>query len=410
MAYDSEALPGLSVAECYDALRPFASQSSKRDIACIDFNVIFANGNEAQKTAAKDLLKHLHTGIYTKTFPLENEREAVSDWIERLDNGVQQDPYQIFTAAIDIKDKAEPGVAGFIVSEYYGDTQTGLINYVIRSEDYIGQLPAKELCDRHVAFMKARCHDVGDGELKGVLWEANDPAKFEEYFQKTDELIVKLRENGYLTSEEQVDAIRSYTKGGQKILHNATKNAMQSELQLPEESRNITHLQQELMEIDCLDPIRRIQHITQEFGARMIDIPYAQAPLAPPANPQEAKEGTCSDLRLFLYDADSFPEYSASDLQKYLHKFCENFTGASLEKMGEMVPELEIMNTAVTQKIGNKQPLLAGPEKYDALRQAAEDVRSTGIGELPPVTIPAGSIVTATNMERRRDVATQISQ
>lgn len=242
--------------------------TSKNGIERVDFNEVFASGSDADKQTAEALLAKIHAGIYCSTFPIPSEQEALEDWVERLHKGKAHAPRQFFTAyGRNLDDPEHAEIIGFIVSEYYNGTRTGLFNYVLREKQYSDEFPAKEMCDHHLALMKGACKEIDGKTLKGALWEANDPQ------------------------------------------HEDFKNGA-------------------WRENDCMDPAKRCSHIEKNFGARRLGLNYAQSPLGEYDSKDEREEMTCDALRLYLYDADHSPDFNAHDLRAFMHRFRESFSGA----------------------------------------------------------------------------------
>lgn len=298
-------------------LTPFVHQSKTDGVEYLDFNEVFTKGGDEAKADASALLEKLHAGIYCKTFPLANEQEAVEDWLERLHKGEEQKPQQFFTMYGKGIDTANPETVGFIVSEYYNGTGCGLYNYVLRDEKYKSKgehpFPAKEMCDHHMELMESECLKADGHNLKGALWEANDPKKIQ-------------------WDEKNPD-----------------------------------------FEVDCMSPAKRVEHIEKKFGAKKLGFDYVQTPLTPCKSNAQAQQDTCEDLLFYQYGAKDHPDLKPQDVKKFLTTFAQNFSEVehptdlkvpSVNKMmGQLhemeahnIPMLEEKQTHIQKTLLNKIP------------------------------------------------------
>lgn len=311
---------------------------------------------------ATRLIRQIHRGLYQRTFPIPSEQEAVADWLERLKSGDKPQNLQLFTAyGKNLDDLKNATVAGFIVSEYYKGTELGLINYVIRDKEFAKgekRFAAQEMCDDHVGLMGEKCRGADGTDLKGVLWEAN----------KTHPLMLAAIEDSTLLTDEQK---AQYTKLVERGMANGTpmKDIMLGGERFEDVFRDI-HGGEYWQANDCMDPSKRISHIQGNFGAKRLGFDYAQAPLSPPANAQEALEGTCADLHLFAYKADAFPNLNAGHLAKYMNAFATIFAGKKPDQLG--VESLDRMMAQLKYMEENNIPVLA--EKQTAADRIGIDL------------------------------------
>lgn len=273
--------------------------TSKSGIERVDFNEVFATGSDADKHTAEALLEKIHAGIYCSTFPIPSEQEALGDWVERLHKGDAHEPRQFFTAyGRNLDDPEHAEIVGFIVSEYYNGTRTGLFNYVLRDKHYSNAFPAKEMCDHHMNLMQHACKQIDGTSLKGALWEANDP--HHEDFKDG-----AWREN------------------------------------------------------DCMDPAKRCSHIEQHFGARRLGFNYAQSPLEALDDANDRRDMTCDALLLYQYDADHYPDFNAHDVKAFLSKFRHSFSGAAHDGDHLDVPALAKMDNQLAEMMTHDIPVRA---------------------------------------------------
>jgi len=284
-------------------------------VECVDFNEIYDHGNPTEKRLAKKLLTRAHKGIYCKTFPIPSEQEALSDWLDRLEKGDDEE-LQIFSVFGKNLNSNNPEIMGMIVSSYCKGTSIGLINYVIREKDYKGQLSGKDLCEHHEKLMEDMARQIDNQELKGILWEANDPAKIE---------------------WDENDLNR--------------------------------------FEVDCMAPQKRVDHIEKNFGCKLLGFDYVQAPLSPCESLEEVREKTCKELLMYSYNADKYRNMTAKDLTDYLIVFSRSLNGAShpsklgdedITKMMNQLKKMEKDNIPLLKR-------LQTPEQQEALNKAGND-------------------------------------
>lgn len=317
------------------ALADYATSTSNAQIQRLDFNTVFNQGSEADKAEASKLLTRIHEGIYCTTFPIPSEQEALGDWLDRLN--AEEEPTNIQFFSVYGKDLGEPekaDVAGFIVSEYYKGTELGLVNYVIREKGYHSIFDAKEMVDHHVETMKKAAWDRDGVSLKAPLWEANDPRKMLLGAIEESELFTPDEKEQYGAPLRQaIDAGVDLDVAERKTIENVF-----TEL----------HGKEYWEDTDCMDPSKRVSHIENNFGAKRVGISYAQAPLEEYDTLAEREEMTCDDLFLYVYAADSYPDFKPEHLKNYSNVFASTFAGAEakdlgVESLGRMMNQLELM-------------------------------------------------------------------
>lgn len=319
------------------ALADYATSTSNPHIQRIDFNTVFSQGSEADKADASRLLTRIHEGIYSTTFPIPSEQEALGDWLDRLN--ATEEPTNIQFFSVYGKNLGEPekaDIAGFVVSEYYKGTDLGLINYVIRDKAYHDMFPAKEMVDHHVETMKKAAWDRDRVSLKAPLWEANDPRKM---------LLSAIEESELFTPDEK----EQYSEPALRAIEGGVDMDV-SERKMIEGVFRELHGKEYWEDTDCMDPSKRISHIENNFGAKRVGISYAQAPLEEYDTLAEREEMTCDDLFLYVYDASSYPDFKPEHLKNYSNVFASTFAGAEakelgVESLGRMVNQLELMES-----------------------------------------------------------------
>lgn len=329
------------------SLAKYATPTSNPDIQHLDFNRVFKEGDDADKDAAADLLGRIHAGLYCTTFPIPSEQEALEDWLDRLN--ASEEPTNIQYFAVYGKNLGEPEkaeVAGFIVSEYYKGTELGLINYVIRDKAYHDIFGAKEMIDHHVETIKKAAWDRDGVRLKAPLWEANDPRKMLLGAIEDSELFTPAEKEQFSTPvRAAIAAGIDMDVAERKVIENAYKEL---------------HGAEYWQATDCMDPSKRISHIEQKYGAKRVGISYAQAPLEEYDTQEEREEMTCDDLFLYVYDADSYPDFNASHLKNYSNTFASTFAGAEVKELGvesldRMINQLELMERQGIPLMRHKQ-------------------------------------------------------
>lgn len=303
------------------SLAKYATSTSNPQIQHLDFNRVFTEGNDADKKEAADLLGRIHGGLYSRTFPIPSEQEALEDWLDRLDAKEEPTNIQFFAAyGKNLGDPDKEDIAGFIVSEYYKGTGVGLINYVIRDKAYKDVFGAKEMADHHVETIKKACWDRDHIRLLAPLWEANDPLKM---------LLASIEESDQFTPAEK------------EQFATPVRLAVEQGVDLPVGERKAIeatykelHGEEYWEANDCMDPSKRISHIESNFGAKKVGVSYAQAPLEEYDSVEERADMTCEDLKLYVYDADSYPDFRPQHLKKYLDVFAKTFAGAPAKELG----------------------------------------------------------------------------
>lgn len=329
------------------SLAKYATATSNPDIQHLDFNRVFTEGDAADKKEAAELLGRIHGGLYCKTFPIPSEQEALEDWLDRLNADEEPTNIQFFAAyGKNLGDPAQEEIAGFIVSEYYKGTGVGLINYVIRDKAYKDVFGAKEMADHHVETIKKACWDRDHIRLLAPLWEANDPLKM---------LLGSIEESEQFTPVEKEQfatpvrlAIEQGTDlpvGERKAIENAYKEL---------------HGEEYWEATDCMDPSKRISHIESQFGAKRVGVSYAQAPLEEYETVEEREEMTCEDLKLYVYDADSYSDFRPQHLKNYLNVFAQTFAGAPAKDLGvdsltRVINQLDVMEAEKIPLMSEKQ-------------------------------------------------------
>ncbi len=174
-----------------------------QDLTAVNFNNI-------EDERYENLLKAIHQGLYSKTFPLPEEQESVEDWIARSkkENRV---PRQFISAHFTDLDQAlrlsdeiaalkeiqektteqesqlqnlqtqfDALTVAFVVGEQYQGTGAASVNYAIRNKDYDGKTQgkpryaAKDFIDHQVSQYQDFAKENNE-TIVLVTWEANNP-------------------------------------------------------------------------------------------------------------------------------------------------------------------------------------------------------------------------------------------
>ncbi len=256
------------------------------DLEVLDLNSVFHEGGTAgEKASALALLEKIHRGLYTATFPIPAEQESLKNWIIRLERGktpLENQLFHIMGKGLNHPEKAE--IVCFVVNAFYPQSQTGLVNYVIRDKAYRRDnpqgnpyYPAKPFLDYSTRYLERYACTAFQAELRAIFWESNNPARVH------------------------------YTPGAEG-----------SE--------------------DCMDPARRIHIIMENFGYRRINMDYFQGDIG---------NGECENLILYLCrDHNNTLKGAPEDLKRFLVEFNAIFNeGRSLQTPAgkQMMAQVEEM-------------------------------------------------------------------
>ena len=292
--------------------QPFEGAESP-DIEYVDFGKVFESGNIAEIARAKRLLKQMHDGLYCKTFPIPTEQEDVSVWIDLLEKD-RKEGQHIYTCFGRNLDTNHPEILGFVIADIGGSSNCGLIEYVVREKGYSDQLTGKSMLSYVEKELNELNMVVNGQKLKGIFWEANDPEKIE-YDEKNPDYSV-----------------------------------------------------------DCMAPQKRVDLIKKKFGAKLLGFDYTQGPLEECSSPEEVAENICSELKLFQYNADEYPDLTAQDVKKYICHFNKIVNNSDHPRdlkspeIDRMMNQLEIMIAYDIPVLSEKQT----PEQKALLEKYAD--------------------------------------
>lgn len=294
-------------------------------------------GENIEDPNIENILRAMYEGLYSASFPLESEREAIEDLIKRaLDK--DRNPRQFITIHFtdpvkaselanqiaqlkesyknetnekerldirknisDIQKEFTALTVGFVIGEVYRETETALINYVVRNQDFSKKYPAKDMVDHQVDQYKEFAKSRGE-EISLIAWEANhkDTPFFDE----------KGRPN---------------------------------------------------LAVDVMDSNLRIEVLEKTLKATNINFNYAQPPLS-------TSQEIC-ELLLYSYPVGDgvSPEKQVAALEKFMNKFYSTFPedgkfksdekGSSIQKFAE---DCEIRKTIIEQIVGDKKTDIFG--------------------------------------------------
>jgi GNAT superfamily N-acetyltransferase len=120
----------------------------------------------------EDLLARVHDGLYTASFPREEEREDLATLRAALwGDSRDRPPVTHFVVAC-----AGDVVLGLVVCEYYPRSRSGLVSYVAVDEAARGQGLGRRLVERAIALLRADA-DAAGAQLAAAFAEIHDPAK-----------------------------------------------------------------------------------------------------------------------------------------------------------------------------------------------------------------------------------------
>lgn len=240
----------------------------KNNIECLNLWEVFSKGTLKEKTFALRLLKQAYDEIYIKTFPIPSEQESFDTWENSCFEMHKKKELDVQTFTIFGFDLAsKPILIAFIATSFYKSSATGLIDYIVRLKDFRHILSALEICTYQTVTLQEICRKFDNTDLKMILWEANDPQKIEWDPLKPD-----------------------YT-------------------------------------VDCMDPQKRIDTIENHLNCARIGCDYVQVPIHCVKTDEEIAEGLCDNLLLYMYNAPTYQDATAEDLENWLCTFSKSLNG-----------------------------------------------------------------------------------
>ncbi|MCB2082370.1 MAG: hypothetical protein H6908_03915 [Hyphomicrobiales bacterium] len=200
-----------------------------------------------------------------------------------------------------LNDPEKAKVIGFEVTSYFPESKAGLVNYVIKNEEYKKgnangnpNYQALPMMEHAVAYLEEITKQQFGSDIKVILWESNDPAKIQWNPQSPD------------------------------------------------------------LTVDVMAPARRIQLVEEKFGFVRVNMDYVQGDISGPDNYAKAE---CSDLILYICknsDGKIPTDDLAQTLKAYLIEFNRHFNdGKSLK-----TSEGKQMMTQVEEMIHGERPVL----------------------------------------------------
>ena len=301
------------------------------DIEFVDFGKVFESGDRAAIMKAKILLTNMHDGLYCETFPIPTEQEDVSVWIKNLEDGPKKGQH-IYTCFGRNLNSINPEVLGFAIADIGGASNCGLIEYIVRKKGYSDKLTGKSM----LAYVEKELNNLNEAvngqKLKGIFWEANDPAKI-----------------------EYDEAHPDYS-------------------------------------VDCMAPQKRVDLIEKKFGAKLLGFDYTQGPLEECSSVAEVEENICSELKLFQYNASEYSDLTPQDIKNYICHFNKTVNNSEHPRdlqspeINRMMNQLDVMiehNIPVlsqNQTVEHKQLLNKYADKLPAdLEQKVEAERKSAV-------------------------------
>ena len=125
----------------------------------------------------EDLLRVVHDGLYTTSFPLEEEREGLDYWVTALwDVGDDSRGTSVhaLVAGTDLSEPSERRIAGLAFVELYLESECGLLSYLAVDPDFRRVGLGRDLVRRGLEALRRDAEDRGK-PLRAVFAEVHDP-------------------------------------------------------------------------------------------------------------------------------------------------------------------------------------------------------------------------------------------
>ena len=108
---------------------------------------------------------------------------------------------------------------------------------------------------------------------------------------------------------------------------------------------------------DCMSPQKRIDLIIKKYGAKELGFDYVQGPLEECSDSQTVADKICTNLKLFLYNANSYPHLTAQDIKNYICRF-NQVANKSNHPRDLKSPEIDRMMDELDVMIENNIPVV----------------------------------------------------
>ena len=264
------------------------SRKNEKNVEFVNLSNAFEIANDFEKQNLSQFVQKMYDGLYCQTFIIEEERENISVWLEMLEKGKIQGQHIYVAFGYNLSTE-NPDIIGFVVADIGGESNCGLIEYVVRKKGFSSVLTGNEMISYVEDELNKLNMDLNGCRLKGIFWEVNDPLKLGYNEQSPDETI------------------------------------------------------------DCMSPQKRIDLIKEKYGAKELGFSYVQVPLQKCISSAEVDERTCTKLRFFLFNADAYPTLTAQDVKDYICYFNTVVNGSKHPRdlnnpeIDKMMDELDVM-------------------------------------------------------------------
>jgi hypothetical protein len=136
--------------------------------------------NDNFSPAHEALLRRAYDGVYAPVFPMDNGGEPLERWLSFLHNRDDANNYLIIIAGRNLNpandNRDAPVIKGITVSNYYPQTDTGLLGYVAVDPTFRKEGLGMKLVDLQAEFLQAAAGTRGQN-LRGWFLGCFDPAK-----------------------------------------------------------------------------------------------------------------------------------------------------------------------------------------------------------------------------------------
>ena len=156
-------------------VQSFANNGSL-NVEYVNLSRAFEMADENEKKDLTRLTKQLHAGLYCETFTIDEEREDVSVWLKLLKRGRLKGQHIYCVFGLNLASE-NPDILGFAITDVGGNTNCGLIEYVVRRKGFGAVLKGKDMLAYIEKELNVLNEELNHQKLKGIFWEANDPAK-----------------------------------------------------------------------------------------------------------------------------------------------------------------------------------------------------------------------------------------
>ncbi len=124
-----------------------------------------------------DILTKMYHEILAPAFPIDEEREALSELIDKLNGNNPHIKLFVTIVGNDLNDEAkEPKIKCFSIHYYYTEFNVVLLGYIATAPEFRGQGIAPNLISQEHLMIDEYSRSIGK-KLNGYFVECNDPEK-----------------------------------------------------------------------------------------------------------------------------------------------------------------------------------------------------------------------------------------